>query len=107
MEHSNLKSTNEFIIVPHEILKSIELNQIEIINSLKQITDLIKGNSSNFTLESLDRIDEKKAIQILGKKATWFWQMRKAGLLNYSKVGSKVYYSIQDIKKLLDEGCVK
>lgn len=92
----NQKSQGSFLVIPHEILESIERNQIEILNLLKE-----KGYSGS---EKLDFIDEKRAIELIGKKATWFWQMRKAGLLNYTKVGAKVYYSLDEIRKLLSTG---
>jgi len=93
---SKSKTTDGFLIVPHEILESIEKNQVEILN-------LLKGKE-NVNSETLNYVDEKKAIEIIGKKATWFWQMRKSGGLNYTKVGAKVYYSINEIKKLIENG---
>ncbi len=93
---SNQKNSAGYLIVPHEILESIEKNQIEILN-------LLKGKGKPET-EALNYVDEKKAIELVGKKATWFWQMRKAGLLNYTKVGAKVYYSLDEIRNLLSNG---
>jgi hypothetical protein len=47
-------------------------------------------------------ITEKEAGRILGKKTTWFWNLRNEGILPYTKVGSTVYYDKEDLKKLLD-----
>jgi thymidylate synthase len=98
MEKNNLNQRTQggYLIIPHEIIESIEKNQTEILNLLKS-----KFNQGS---ESLDFIDEKRAIELIGKKATWFWQMRKSGALNYTKVGAKVYYSLDEIKNLLATG---
>ncbi len=98
MHNNKLKPNNEqsFVIIPNETLESIERNQIEILN-------LLKGKNLNGS-EQLNYVDEKKAIQIIGKKATWFWQMRKSGVLKYTKVGAKVFYSLDELKKLVNEG---
>jgi thymidylate synthase len=98
MEKNNLNQRTQggYLIIPHEIIESIEKNQTEILNLLKSKFD--QGS------ESLDFIDEKRAIELIGKKATWFWQMRKSGALNYTKVGAKVYYSLDEIKNLLATG---
>ncbi len=98
MEQKNVNQKNQagYVIIPHETLETIERNQVEIL-------ELLKGKSSPGS-EQLNYVDEKKAIQIIGKKATWFWQMRKTGVLKYTKVGAKVFYSLDALKKLVNEG---
>jgi hypothetical protein len=49
-----------------------------------------------------DYLEEKQAIQLIGRKTTWFYNMRQAGLLPYSKVGSKTFYCKSDLIKLLE-----
>jgi len=49
-------------------------------------------------------IPETTAKEMLGKGTTWFWQMRKAGKLEYKKVGSKIYYVVDDLEKLIEGG---
>jgi hypothetical protein len=93
---TNSKPIEGLVIVSSEILVSIEKSQNEIISLLK--------SKFNLGTESLDFVDEKKAIELMGRKATWFWQMRKSGALNYTKVGAKVYYSLSEIKKLIENG---
>lgn len=101
MKDLKTKQNNEqgFVIVPHERLEAIEKAQEEILELLKS------KNSKNS--ESLDYVDEKRAIEIIGKRATWFWQMRTSGQLKYTKVGAKVFYSLQDIKQLIIDGAKK
>lgn len=85
-----------FVIVPHERLEAIEKAQAEIL-------DLLKCKHSKNS-ESLDYVDEKRAIEIIGKRATWFWQMRTTGQLKFTKVGAKVFYSLDELKSLLSKG---
>jgi len=49
-----------------------------------------------------DYIEEKEAIQLLGRKTTWFYNMRHSGKLPYTKIGSKTFYSKADLIKILD-----
>jgi hypothetical protein len=46
-------------------------------------------------------VTEKQAIELVKKKATWFWQMRKLGNLNFKKIGNTIYYSTEDLNSLL------
>ena len=46
-------------------------------------------------------IDQKTASELLGRKGTWFFEMRKSGKLPYSKAGSKVYYQKSDLFNLI------
>ncbi|MBI4947607.1 MAG: helix-turn-helix domain-containing protein [Bacteroidetes bacterium] len=50
-----------------------------------------------------DYITEAEAKKLLGRKTTWFWQMRTSGRLPFSKVGNKVFYNRNDIAKLLTD----
>ena len=49
-----------------------------------------------------DYIEEKEAIQLLGRKTTWFYNMRQAGKLPVTKIGSKTLYSKADLLQILD-----
>jgi hypothetical protein len=93
---ANRSIEQSFVIIPQERLEAIEKAQEEIL-------DLLKNNPKTSS-ESLNHIDEKKAIELVGKRATWFWQMRKTGQLKFTKVGAKVFYSLDEIKKLVREG---
>jgi predicted DNA-binding transcriptional regulator AlpA len=49
-----------------------------------------------------DFITENQAKEILQKKTTWFWQMRKNGMLPFRKIGKSIYYSKTEINQLLE-----
>jgi hypothetical protein len=49
-----------------------------------------------------DYIEEKQASQMLGRKTTWFYNMRISGKLPYTKVGSKTFYSKSDLLKIME-----
>jgi hypothetical protein len=49
-----------------------------------------------------DYITEKEAKIILGRNTTWFWNLRKNGQLQYSKIGNKVFYSKANILKFIE-----
>lgn len=101
MKTNNTHTENEsaMFLIPNHRLEAIEEAQAEILA-------LLKGKSSSTSVE-LNFVDEKKAIQLIGKRATWFWQMRTSGKLKFTKVGAKVFYSIEELKRLVSEGGVK
>ena len=74
-----------------------EATIIEIKDSLAEIKASIQVKPEN------DYITEKQAREIFQRQATWFWQMRKDGILPYSKIGKTIYYAKSDIKKLFDQ----
>jgi hypothetical protein len=83
------------VLVPQSYLDSLLENSKEILN-------LLKGKN-NLSSQSIgDYITEEEAQQMLGRKTTWFWDMRTKGKLAFSKVGNKIYYSIKDIENLLN-----
>jgi hypothetical protein len=91
---SPLKSNGaNLLLVPDYFLETIINRQDKILNLL-----------SNREIDTLNGfITEKKAKEILCKKTTWFWQMRKNGQLSFKKIGQTIYYSLSDINKLLKE----
>jgi hypothetical protein len=101
MNENNKKQQLEtsLVLIPNHRLEAIEEAQAEILAILKE---KVPSNP-----QALDYVDEKKAIQLIGKRATWFWQMRTSGRLKYTKVGAKVFYALDDLKKLVSEGGVK
>ena len=92
----NLKKGNEtLLLVPSNFLESISESQNQIIELLNKL-----GNEN----KSLgDYISESEAKKLLGRQTTWFWNMRTSGQLMFTKVGNKIFYSKDDIIKLLDE----
>ncbi len=88
--------TEGYFLVPKLWLKNIEECQKKILNFLET-----EGNSS--AIPSIgDYIPETEAKKLLGRKTTWFWQMRTNGKIPFAKVGNKVFYQKNDIIKLLE-----
>lgn len=71
----NMKET--LLLIPEEFLKSLTEKQDKIIALLNN------QNGSPAT----DFITEKEAKEIFKRKSTWFWQMRKSGILPFIKIG--------------------
>ena len=79
-------------IVSENFLESINEKQDKIISLLQEGK---LGTQNDF-------ITENEAKERLHKKSTWFWQMRKNGMLPYRKIGKSIYYSITEINQLLE-----
>lgn len=97
--NKNHQNESALLLIPNHRLEAIEEAQAEILA-------LLKGRSPS-TAEELNYVDEKRAIQLVGKRATWFWQMRTSGKLKFTKVGAKVFYSLDELKRLVSEGGAK
>jgi hypothetical protein len=93
-KNNNPKQPESLLLVPQSFLETITEGQKEIIELLG------KMNSGENSLG--DYISETEAKKLLGRKTTWFWNMRNSGQIPFTKVGNKIYYSKQDIVKLLD-----
>ena len=83
---------NNLCLVPEHFLQNV-------INGQEKILQLLEGKS-NTSLNGF--ITEKQASEILHKKATWFWQIRKSGQLPFRRIGKTIYYALADINSLLD-----
>jgi hypothetical protein len=83
---------SSFSLVPDEVLDTLVAKQDRILELLEAKKDA--------TLNGF--VTEKQAMQIVKKKATWFWQMRKTGQIPYKKIGKTIYYSVDDLSSLLD-----
>ena len=90
--HKNYNMKQNLSIVPDEILDEIKSKQDKILSLLN---DGRQVSQSEF-------ITESQAKEILQKKSTWFWQMRKNGLLPFRKIGKSIYYSKTEINQLLE-----
>ena len=82
---------SELALVPKEFLEGIK-------DDLSQIKQA--QNSQNHQLP--DYISEKDAKPFIGRKTTWFFEMRRSGQLPFSKAGSKVFYSRADLLNLIE-----
>jgi hypothetical protein len=85
--------TPSFYIVPKKSLDEIAENQ-------RRIIDLLTARQE--TTNTLgDHIPESEASKLLGRKTTWFWNLRRCGKLPFTKVGNRVWYLRKDIISLL------
>lgn len=85
-----------YFLVPKQWLKNIEETQRKILVLLEN------GKDSSAASSIGDYIKESEAKKLLGRKTTWFWQMRTSGRIPFAKVGNKVFYQKSDIIKLLE-----
>lgn len=86
---------NTFIMIPEKEIKEIKESQSLILKKL----NLIEGNKKP---EFDNYLTEKQASELIGKKTTWFWQMRTEGKLPYSKIGKKTFYKKEDLLNLVN-----
>ena len=86
------------VIIPEKELKALINNQSKILNLLESLSTQKSQSSSDFKY-----ISEEEAKNLLGKKATWFWQQRTQGKISYSKVGNSIFYKRTEIEKLFDD----
>jgi hypothetical protein len=82
------------VVVPAQLVDEIK----QLLNDLK----VNQSSKSDSTPVFGEFISEKDARKLLDRKTTWFYEQRRSGRLPYSKVGSKVYYKLIDIHKLLE-----
>lgn len=87
------KKVQNLIVMPEEAYNELLETQKNILSNL---TNSETQNSFG------DWLTEKDTQKILGKKTTTLWSLRKKGLLTYTKVGNKIFYSKSDILKLLE-----
>ena len=80
------------LFIPEEFMKEISQKQDKII-------ELLNDRNEKSTT---DFITEKEAKDIFKRKSTWFWQMRKTGILPFSKIGKSIYYSVSDLKSVME-----
>ncbi|WP_414524138.1 helix-turn-helix domain-containing protein [Umezakia ovalisporum] len=92
----NEKEQTGFFMIPVERLTRIEL----LLNEIKSDLQSKTGKES----ARLDYIDEKEAMKLFGRKATWFWSLRKEGKIKFTKIGSKVFYPVAELQRLLNNG---
>ena len=82
---------SELALVPKEFLEGIKDDLSKILQT---------QNSQNPQLP--DYISEKDAKAFIGRKTTWFFEMRRSGQLPFSKAGSRVFYSRADLLNLIE-----
>lgn len=94
--------TGPYLLVPKRWLEDISQQQDRILNILSGAEPRVP--TARRPKEVLaDYISETDARELLGRKAGWFWNLRKTGQLKYSKTGRSIYYKRSDIVNLLDK----
>ena len=102
METNEKKEKEEgFLLIPKEWMQSLSEKQDKILSVLE------KGNIANPNDCVGDYVSEDEAKRQLGRKTTWFWTLRTTGQLPFAKIGKKIFYLKQDIKKLIDKNMRK
>ena len=76
-----------FVMIPKEVLEEMR-------NGIRELLGRDKGYSEDY-------ISEQQAQIMLGRKTTWFWQMRVKGRIGFSKIGNKIFYAKKDIEIFL------
>jgi hypothetical protein len=87
------ESNQSLLLVPKALLDSL-------VDGQNKILDILENKPEKELVG--DFITEGDAQKLLGRKTTWFWNMRTNGLLPFSKVGNKIFYSKRDIQSLLE-----
>lgn len=89
------RTKQAFVLAEQEQLDRIE----------KQLSELHRAISDgSFQVLSIGRhVPEREAKKLLQKGTTWFWEQRKAGNLDYAKVGNTIYYRLEDLERLIEE----
>jgi len=89
--HQNSVEEIKLTVVPETFLDTLLTTQNKILESVNKSKHPILNGY----------IPEKIAIELINKKTTWFWKMRKSGKLKYNKIGQTIYYLVEDLKSLL------
>lgn len=82
------------LLVPLDFLTEIREQQNKILETL----------STKFQPKETfgDYISESEAKKILGRKTTWFWNLRKQGKIPFTKVGAKIFYSKAEVLSFIE-----
>lgn len=94
----NPNDKNTFYLVPKEALDEL----IEAVKAIKHLQDELNKKDETDALG--DFIEEKRAMELLKRGKTWFWEKRKTGELPGKKAAGRWYYRKEDIKKLIIDG---
>lgn len=88
-KESTQLETKTMILVPQDFLNNLMAKQEMILVALQ--------NSETHKETIGDYISETDAKRILGRKSTWFWNLRKEGRVPFTKIGNKIFYSKAEI----------
>ncbi len=77
-------------------------------SNIKDLTDKLNAVLQAVSSQTLipnqlpEWLDEKTTQNLLRKKTTALWKLRKEGKIQFSKIGGSTYYSLDSIKRLLN-----
>lgn len=95
MKINNNTDDNQFLIIPvHDLMEIKE--QLSLILKNMALEPKVKNQPNS---EYMNQIEAEK---YLGKHTTWFWQQRKAGKLQFKKLGNKNFYKKSDLDRLFE-----
>lgn len=88
---------NEFVLIPKEDFLNLQ-------SKMDTVIELLQDKTPNEADEIIDGkwLPASMAMEMLKRKTTTLWKMRKAGLLIHSKFNNTVYYDRQSIIDLLE-----
>ena len=97
-----MKELNSILSISDKSKISLSLIPEDVINTLLSGQEKILEMLSERKPPGLNGfLTEKQAIELVNKRTTWFWHMRKSGKLKFKKIGNTIYYSMEDINSLL------
>ncbi|KPK82814.1 MAG: hypothetical protein AMS27_13925 [Bacteroides sp. SM23_62_1] len=94
----NFDDKHTFYLVPKESLDEL----IQAVRDLKRLQEEIGKGANSEALG--DYIPEDRAMELLGRGKTWFFNRRKSGELPGKKAAGRWYYKIADIQKYIENG---
>jgi hypothetical protein len=94
----NFEDKHTFYLIPKETLDEL----IQAIRDIKGIQEEIGKGVNSSALG--DYIPEDRAMELLGRGKTWFFNKRKSGELPGKKAAGRWYYRNQDIIKYIEDG---
>ena len=73
-------------------------------NGFKGTLEELKKSVDSLSTQKLgDWITEQQAQKILGLKATSLWALRKKRKIKFSKIGSKIFYSLKSMEEYIEK----
>jgi hypothetical protein len=85
-----------FRMIPDKILNDLA----EMAKNFNKLAGKVKLDNNS---QLGDWITESEAQKMLGRKTTWFYNMRKSGELTGRKRGNKWWYAISEILKFIEK----
>lgn len=100
MEESKFKEEELYCMIPQTVINTLLNNQLKILALLESNRGAPEPTKE--TKGSL-YITQRQAMKMLNRRATWFWNMRKRGLLSFALSHKRIYYKRSDIMELVEK----